>query len=642
MHSVAVKPAAPTAPPPARTRGWAGPLVVWGAWAVLTAGALGLIALYGSNVPYYDDWDIVDRITGVQPVTPDWLWELHNSHRLPVPKLLALGLFKLSGVDFRSEMVVSLVSLSALAAALIWTARRARGWTSFADAFFPLLLLNWGLWKVLLWGWQMHVVLPVVLAGVPLLVMARQPAAPPLRLTLLAWVCIILLPLCAAHGLAFVPALAVWLAYLAGVYWNAPHPRRRLRGLLVGVLAVLAFLPVPLHYLIHYEKEDMILGFSLRTAAATAVKFLTLGFGPVAQAWWPISGIAVLGLLGGAGLILAWNVFRPQPAGEAPAAGAKAPRRDRRPPAPGGRPRAVGLLLFLGGVASLAVGFGLGRSYRGNLLTPYWVSHYRAFPIPAFYLLYLAWAIYGPGHLRLRVLVPALLCALQLLILPLDTYRGWEHARDMRRELAGFEQDLARGEPVLALVSRHANGLCPTQTQYTSQIQNDLARRLRDLRQAQIGIFKQLRDDPPFREVDLEVVPTAVHQGTWDQGVFTAAGPDSFIEFTLPKPQPLYGLRLTYSYVKTRQMFSEFQVAWKGRRTDPFPQEPQYAFRSYCPWAVPPNLSDGPSEGDDPAIVVIRDTVAGFRIYPAARGPCAFGVQKITLWFPEGDPPPAR
>lgn len=639
MHSVAVKPAAPTAAPAAQARAWAGPVVAWGAWAVLTAGALGLVALYGSNVPYYDDWDIVDRITGTQPVTPDWLWELHNSHRLPAPKILVLGLFKLSGVDFRSEMVVSVAALSALAAALIGTARRVRGWTSFTDAFFPLLLLNWGLWKVLLWGWQMHVILPVALAGVPLLVMARQPAAPPLRLTLLAWVCIVLLPLCAAHGLAFVPALAVWLVYLAWVYWNAPHPRRRLRGLLVGGLAVLASLPVPLHYLVQYEKEDMVLEFSLRAAAATAVKFLTLGFGPVAETLWPLSGIAVLGLLGGAGLILAWNVLRPAAAGVAPAARAKAPRREPR--SPGGRPRAVGLLLFLGGLASLAVGFGLGRSYRGNLLTPYWVAHYRAFPLPTFYFLYLAWAVYGPGRL-LRVLVPGLLCAFQLLILPLDTYHGWQQARDMRREMAAFEQDLVRGEPVLALVSRHANGLCPTQTQYTTRIQTDLARRLRDLREARIGIFQQLRDDPPFLETDLPVAPAAVHQGTWEEGVFTAAGPESFIEFKLPEPRSLYGLQLVYSYVKTRHMFSEFRVAWKTGGAEAFPQEPQFAFRSYCPWAVPPILSDGPSEGDDPAIVVVRDTVDGFRIYPAVRGPCAFGIQKITLWVPAGVPTPAR
>ena len=48
-------------------------LIVW--LAMLTA-ALTLVSIYGSNVPSWDDWDMVPTVTGHQPVTLEWLWAL--------------------------------------------------------------------------------------------------------------------------------------------------------------------------------------------------------------------------------------------------------------------------------------------------------------------------------------------------------------------------------------------------------------------------------------------------------------------------------------------------------------------------------------------------------------------------------------
>src|SRR5690606_31545168 len=76
---------------PARTSRRA-PLVVWSTWALMLAGALWFLGRYGSNVPSWDGWDMVPTLTGHQPVTLDWLWSQHNEHRVPVPRLLLLGL----------------------------------------------------------------------------------------------------------------------------------------------------------------------------------------------------------------------------------------------------------------------------------------------------------------------------------------------------------------------------------------------------------------------------------------------------------------------------------------------------------------------------------------------------------------------
>jgi hypothetical protein len=46
-------------------------LFVWGIWMLMFAAAIGFVWQYGSNVPSWDDWDMVPTMTGYQPVTAD-------------------------------------------------------------------------------------------------------------------------------------------------------------------------------------------------------------------------------------------------------------------------------------------------------------------------------------------------------------------------------------------------------------------------------------------------------------------------------------------------------------------------------------------------------------------------------------------
>src|SRR3954454_317960 len=151
----------------------------WGAWAAMLAAALVFLARYASNVPSWDDWDMIPTLTGNQPVTWDWLWSQHNEHRVPMPRLIFLGLNRLTVVDMRVTMYFDVVVMAALAAAMILTAARLRGRPSAADAFFPLVLLHWGQAANLLWGWQLQFFASVAIACVALLAIARAgtPAA---------------------------------------------------------------------------------------------------------------------------------------------------------------------------------------------------------------------------------------------------------------------------------------------------------------------------------------------------------------------------------------------------------------------------------------------------------------------------------
>jgi hypothetical protein len=198
-------------PGTARIRGRFAAVFVWGTWAGMLVLGLGFVLLYGSNVPYWDDWDMVPYMTGDLPVTPGWLWAQHNEHRIALPKLLFLGLYRAGGNDLRLCMVYSVLALGLVAAAMILAMRLRRGYTLAFDALFPLVLLHLGQPQNLLWAFQLGFITGTLLVALLLALMVLGPTAGgSTRLVGIA-VLTLLLPLCGANALAFVPGLALWL-----------------------------------------------------------------------------------------------------------------------------------------------------------------------------------------------------------------------------------------------------------------------------------------------------------------------------------------------------------------------------------------------------------------------------------------------
>src|SRR5690349_14816272 len=75
--------------------------------AIMSLALLFFVYRHGDNVPYFDDWLIVPVVTKHEPVTLSWLWSQKNEHRMPIQKLLLLGLYRISACDFRSGMYYS-------------------------------------------------------------------------------------------------------------------------------------------------------------------------------------------------------------------------------------------------------------------------------------------------------------------------------------------------------------------------------------------------------------------------------------------------------------------------------------------------------------------------------------------------------
>src|SRR5205823_2555287 len=140
--------------------------------------ALAFVGRYGPDVPIGDDYDLVPALSGARPIAADWLWSQHNEHRIPLPRLVLLASYRLSGYDFRAGMFVNVVLLAALAAGLIAAARGLRGATWYSDAFFALALLHGGHHANLLWSFQVAFVLATALAGAILLLIARGGSPP--------------------------------------------------------------------------------------------------------------------------------------------------------------------------------------------------------------------------------------------------------------------------------------------------------------------------------------------------------------------------------------------------------------------------------------------------------------------------------
>ncbi len=129
---------------PLMSRGLTAVLFVWAAWGLMLASGMQFVRAYGSNVPFWDDWNMVPVLTGHEPLTLAWLWVPNNEHRIPLPKLAYIALVRGSGFDWRSGMYASVLCLGVLSAGLIVVVRRSRGYTAFSDAIFPLALQHLG------------------------------------------------------------------------------------------------------------------------------------------------------------------------------------------------------------------------------------------------------------------------------------------------------------------------------------------------------------------------------------------------------------------------------------------------------------------------------------------------------------------
>lgn len=403
--------------------------IVWAVLAVMTAVALFVCARYGRNIPLAEDWQLIAPFTGHQPDFLGWLWSQNNEHRVPLPRLIMLALLWLSNGDFRSGMLFDILSLALLSAAMMHTARTVRGHSSISDAFFPLALLHVGHWENLFWTWQLSFVVSIELAAIVMLVFVRRPALDTAASFWTVFAALLLLPLCGATGLIFVPACGSWTLW--AVWARRSTAASRTVSLRVAALSLVGV--VALVYFVGYERPPWNPpNPGLKASARTALQFLALGWGPAVIGYWRTAVAATVLLFGATG---AWLLHRQWTV-----------RREHAP-------EFGALLVLMANSVLFTVLMGYGRAAQIQL-DGKWPLRYPLLSALTLCAIYFAWLRCGTA--RTRRMVPLALALVAALLVVPNARAGWQLFGAWYDEgMTNIEADIAAGASPQTLAERH-------------------------------------------------------------------------------------------------------------------------------------------------------------------------------------------
>jgi len=408
----------------------------WATWVVMLLIALAYFRTYAQNVPLTEDWLLVPALTGHQSDFMQWLWAPNNEHRLPLPRLVMLGILKASGGDFRACMLFNILLLAVISGGMLRAARRLRGGRSrLTDAFFPLAFLHMGNWENMLWAWQLAFVMSIALVCVVLLVMIGNQGLLTRRGSIISGACLVLLPLTGANGLLFVPPLALWTGLL-GFHTIRTNPLARREGQILITFSAIALLVVRLYFVGFSRPAWTGPGAGAGQAIRAATQFAALAFGPAARSCWDLFVAMDLSILLATSICLVRSVMRSRYLE---------------------RLRAIGILVFFATGFLYAAALGYGRGAVVSDVYGQWPLRYVLLAVPQLCVVYFICEFYGPA--RLRSVVQGLLFGTMLVLIPLNTAQGLKWGKWYETSTRAVMEDLKNGSSSHALAARQGDFL---------------------------------------------------------------------------------------------------------------------------------------------------------------------------------------
>jgi hypothetical protein len=563
-------------------------------WSLLVLAAAALVWSEARNVPYWDEWENVPYVAGERAQSAEWLWSLHAQHRLLLPRLVYVGLMRITSGDFRAAPWMNLILLAISAWILLDAVVRARGESRWSDALIPLVLLHWGHAENVLWGFQIAFVLGTALFCV--LAAAILRCARPLRCAQVLGVAVplLLLPLTGGTGFALAAGFAPWLVAIAFLALRARGERA------AGALALVAACALTV-LLVVYARGSEAMRPRLPPASGydgavwDALAFLAGGIGPAASAWHPLLTIATGVLLAATVALLSRKLWLER---------ARAPIE-------------AGLLFLLIAQVFLALVVALGRTPGMN--DEMFVPRYVTIAAPLWCVLHLAWSWSDRGARLSRFVSPALALAVALAF-PINAQNGLARAVDRSQRLHAFEMDAWSGSRPAELAARHAGFVYPSDRAVEGS-QQRLAQQVATLERARLGPFSldaEQRWDALHREY-LEFL--IAHQSQpWIPILLD--GDEECTRFALLSPAPgRILLHVTPGRWTLRGCHGMRRDAWELGRSDgvvftvvvrvsPRPDEDRVIYRR---WLRPadefrdrgPQPFDAPIETAKPAVVVL-------------------------------------
>jgi hypothetical protein len=538
---------------------------IWLLTAIMSLGLLFFVYQHGDNVPYFDDWLIVPAMTGHEPVTLEWLWSQHNEHRMPVQKLLLLGLYRISASDFRAGMFYSAAALIVMTCLLLGVASKLRGEIAITDAFVPLLLLSWGHYNSLLWSVCAGYLTITLLAVLPIAMICWRSV--PSRASAFGMAIVACaLPLTGAIGLVFAAPIAAWMLMTAIAVRKANIGAARifcLGGVLSGCLIAL--------YFVDYRGSGIPSAASVGSWLRASADFLSLSMGPLGDLGQVnLGNLSVREVWGyaAAAILVVSAILN---AGRAVCDRSEFVRRS-------------GMALLIAGSLLLALGIGWGR--RQSL----W-PRYVTLGAPGLLAAYMS-TLLRPGCPFGRVLRALLLTVVLIAAWP-NAMAGLAGAHERHSRIASFEQELHDGVPPLVLADHYSRETRPPNAIHVRPRWQEFAADIRMLKAAGVGVFRDAADDPVYQTID--IVP--------DYASRTAE-----MTYSPPDARHIYAVRLSYQYLprSAADDSAVFRMSWL-----PTAASEKQAMREYnCRLA-----KDGRK---DHLLVWINEPVSQFHIFPDA------------------------
>ncbi len=440
-------------------------IVVWGTWVIMLLAAILCIILYGRNIPLAEDWLMVKPLTGNEPNFGSWLWQQNNEHRIPLPKLIYLFFLKIANGDFRSGMVLNVLSLGLLSAFLIKAFQYIRGGkTNYTDTFFPIAFLHIGNWPNLFWSWQFTFVFPTLLTCFFIVMITQYTILLNLRLAVIASICLIALPLCGANGLIYLLPALPWLAYEGFLHFRSKEAgANRKIGLLLFTAIGITLLIVGTYFIGYIRPYWNPPSPNMTATLITGAKFMAMAFGPGVIISWKISVAAILILVIATTLLLLFAVI-------------KSKGREFQ--------RAMGLLFFMGASLIFALAIGWGRA---ALVPTFGLPiRYVLLAIPILLICYGSWELYGLPVLR--NFIQWCLFISMLVLLFANTREGFIWRNYYVHGADTVIQDIRKGIPRSELVARHQQFLL----HWNKEL---LSTSMQQLKDAGMGPFKHMKND---------------------------------------------------------------------------------------------------------------------------------------------------
>lgn len=488
-------------------------LFVWGAWAILSLGALGFVWNFGSRIPYHDGWYLVRDIAAGQELSATWLWAQEDVNRFPLSRLGMWLSFRLSGGDLRWGMILQILPLVIISAIIIAGLRRSRGRNSYCDAVIPMGLLHLGHADNFLWFRQIHAGAFTAVACYCvywLNTVLQRPNRGSLWLGVMA---LILLPLHASLGLSVLPPFLVGYSLVAWSMWKDPDGNRRQSASLLMAGCSVATL-IAIVYVLGLERAGVQSeSFQFQGVLSTSLEASAMSLGPIARRLWPLSGIVIvfLSMLVTVGLTLAW--FRAD---------------DRK-----GQVSVLLALASILGIATLCLAIGIGRSHQGGLL-----ARYSIVLFPLIVSFYIVAVIFFKERFSqfIQFFIFTVIATGLMFHFSLGLKTGKDRMAAEQRLRADIESEI----PMMGIVARHG--------QFWAGNMGRFRRDASVLQTCGVEPFSDILNDPEMVTRSISVDSGQPFSMERKEGYWDASGRNSRIEFTLEEAAFVYAVEMEFVF----------------------------------------------------------------------------------------------